>query len=66
MRFEIYKDKAGQFRWRLVAANGRIIADSAESYWNKGDCVSAVSAIKAGAAAAPVIDTTSAATGIRY
>ena len=29
---EIYKDKAGGWRWRIVSPNGRIIADSAESY----------------------------------
>src|SRR5262249_23176662 len=30
--FEIYKDKSGQFRWRLKANNGKIIADSGEGY----------------------------------
>lgn len=34
---EIYPDAAGEFRWRLVAANGRVIADSAESYTRQGD-----------------------------
>ncbi len=28
--FELYKDKAGEFRWRLQAENNEIIADSAE------------------------------------
>lgn len=31
-RLEIYKDNAGEFRWRLVAKNGRIIADCGEGY----------------------------------
>jgi hypothetical protein len=30
--FHTYKDNAGQWRWRLVAANGRIVADSSEGY----------------------------------
>lgn len=30
--FEFYEDKHGEYRWRLVAANGRIMADSAEGY----------------------------------
>lgn len=30
-RFQVYKAKDG-WRWRLLAANGAIIADSAESY----------------------------------
>lgn len=30
--FEIYQDKAGEWRWRYKAANGRIMADGAEGY----------------------------------
>ena len=29
---ETYEDREGDFRWRLVASNGRTIADSAEGY----------------------------------
>lgn len=29
---EYYQDAAGQYRWRLKSANGRIVADSAEGY----------------------------------
>jgi uncharacterized protein YegP (UPF0339 family) len=32
MRIEIYSDKAASFRWRLVASNGKTIADSGEGY----------------------------------
>jgi len=39
MEFIIYKDKNLQWRWRLVASNGRIVADSAEGYQNRGDCL---------------------------
>jgi uncharacterized protein YegP (UPF0339 family) len=28
----IYQDSSGEWRWRLVAKNGRIVADSAEGY----------------------------------
>lgn len=28
----IYEDEAGEFRWRLKARNGRIVADSGEGY----------------------------------
>ncbi len=37
-RVEIYRDKAGQWRWRAVARNGRILADSGEGYRRQGDC----------------------------
>ncbi|MFC5972216.1 HVO_2922 family protein [Halomarina salina] len=30
--FEVYEDRAGQFRWRLVHDNGNVIADSGEGY----------------------------------
>lgn len=29
---EVYKDGAGEFRWRIRAANGEIIASSGESF----------------------------------
>lgn len=31
-KFEIYQDAAGEYRWRLVAPNGKITADSGEAY----------------------------------
>ncbi len=30
--FVIYRDKAGEWRWRLFSANNRIVADSGEAY----------------------------------
>jgi len=36
--FEIYTDANGQYRWRLTAGNGEILADSGEGYHNKADC----------------------------
>lgn len=29
---ELYRDKAGEFRWRRKAGNGEIVADSGEGY----------------------------------
>ena len=31
-RFEVYRDRAGEWRWRLVHWNGNIVADSGEGY----------------------------------
>lgn len=31
-RFELFRDRAGEWRWRLVHDNGNIIADSGEGY----------------------------------
>lgn len=32
IRIRIYQDRAGEWRWRLKAANGKIVADSSEGY----------------------------------
>ena len=32
MTFEKYQDRAGKYRWRLLADNHRILAVSSESY----------------------------------
>lgn len=36
--FETYADKKGEFRWRARAANGEVMADSAEGYTREHDC----------------------------
>jgi uncharacterized protein YegP (UPF0339 family) len=45
-RFVKYRDTRMLWRWRLVANNGRIIADSAESYHNEGDCDRGIALVK--------------------
>lgn len=37
-RGEVFKDAAGQWRWRVRALNGNIVADSGEGYQNRIDC----------------------------
>jgi uncharacterized protein YegP (UPF0339 family) len=49
----MYKDAANYWRWRLKAENGRIIADSGESYHNEQDCLWAINLVK-GSSSAPV------------
>lgn len=39
-RWEIYKDKAGEWRWRKIASNGQIVGAATEGYRNKADCLS--------------------------
>lgn len=38
IHFEIFKDRAGEWRWRLRAANGQILATSSEGYEKLDDC----------------------------
>ena len=44
-KFEVYVDKAGEFRFRLKAKNGLIVAVS-EGYKEKPSCLSAIEKIK--------------------
>lgn len=54
MRYQIYRDVTGLFRWRLIAANNEIVA-SGESYTSKASCLHAVGLLKA-SQNAPVYD----------
>jgi uncharacterized protein YegP (UPF0339 family) len=56
MVFHIEKGSDG-FYWHLIAANGKIVAWSGESYHNKLDCQHGISLVK-GSFNAPVIDHT--------
>ena len=44
-KFVLYTDKKGQFRFRLKARNGEIIAVS-DSYENKADCISVIDRVR--------------------
>jgi uncharacterized protein YegP (UPF0339 family) len=44
--FRVYRDAAGEWRWRLVSGNGRIIADSGEGYQHRADCLHGVELVK--------------------
>lgn len=47
--FEVYQDSAGEWRWRLVAPNGNIIADSGEGYSSKQGAKRGIESVKKGA-----------------
>jgi uncharacterized protein YegP (UPF0339 family) len=44
--FQMYEDAAGEWRWRLVAGNDRIIADSGEGYRHRQDCLHGIEMVK--------------------
>ena len=54
-KFEINKDKAGKFRFNLIAANGEVIASS-EGYESKEACKNGIQSVKTNAASAEVVD----------
>lgn len=45
-RFELFEDQAGEWRWRLIAPNGNIIADSGEGYRSKQGARRGIDAVK--------------------
>jgi len=57
MRFELYRDSAGGWRWRLRSQNGNVVADSAEAYVRREDCEHGIDLVK-GSATAPIVDMT--------
>lgn len=56
-KFEIFKDKRGEFRFHLKAANGEVIASS-EGYTTKANAEKGIEAVKVNAPGASVADLT--------
>ena len=53
-KFEMYQDKAGEYRFRLKARNGEIIAVS-EGYTAKASCLNGIENVRKNAAEAEVV-----------
>ena len=53
-KFEVYMDKAGEFRFRLKARNGEIIA-TGESYKAKASCLNGIDSIRRNAPEAELV-----------
>ena len=54
-KFELYTDKAGEFRFRLKARNGEIIAVS-EGYKAKASCMNGIESVKKNAPEAQIVE----------
>lgn len=54
-KFEIYADKAGEFRFRLKAGNGQVIAVS-EGYSSKASCENGIESVKKNAVDAEIVE----------
>ncbi len=53
-KFEMYTDKAGEFRFRLKAKNGEVIA-TGEGYKTKANCLNGIESVKKNAPDAEVV-----------
>ncbi|QDT72744.1 YegP family protein [Lacipirellula limnantheis] len=47
MVYQVYADGVGEWRWRLKADNGNVLADSGEGYAKKIDCYAGINKVKA-------------------
>lgn len=54
-KFEVYTDKSGEFRFRLKASNGEIIA-TGEGYKAKASCLNGIESIKKNAPDAEITE----------
>jgi len=54
--FELYKDSAGEFRFRLRDSEGTLLASSGKGYKAKADCQKVIDAIRRDAAKAKLDD----------
>ena len=54
-KFEVYEDKGGEFRFRLKATNGQVIATS-EGYKAKASCLNGVESVKKNAVDADIVE----------
>ena len=50
-KFEIYKGREGDFRFRLRDSEGKVVASSAKGYANKNDCLQLIESVKKEASA---------------
>jgi uncharacterized protein len=46
MKFQMYQDKKGEWRWRLRHQNGNILAMSSEGYKAKDSCLKCIENVK--------------------
>jgi uncharacterized protein YegP (UPF0339 family) len=56
LEFDVYEDNAGEYRWRLLSANGNIVADSGEGYESRSGAQNAVERLRELVPEADVLD----------
>lgn len=54
-KFEVYKDNAGEFRFKLKAPNGEVIAVS-EGYSSKKSCMNGIESVIKNAPKATIVE----------
>lgn len=55
VKFEVFRTRHKQWRWRLRAKNGKLIATAGESFRRKCDCLASVGLVRGTDASVPVV-----------
>lgn len=55
-KLKVYRDRKGDWRWRLIATNGRILADCGQGYTRRTDAVNGAYLTEGALQASTVID----------
>ena len=56
VKFELYKDVKGEFRWRLIVSNGQIVATAGEGYKSKESAKAGIESVEKNAPVAEIED----------
>ncbi|MGC3995242.1 MAG: DUF1508 domain-containing protein [Propionicimonas sp.] len=54
--FELYADAKGEYRWRLKASNGQVIATGGQGYASKANARAGIESVKKNAGDAEVTE----------
>ena len=57
-RFEVYKDRQKQDRWRLRGPGGDAVAESSSAHNSKSDCLGDIGLVRSESAGAEILDPT--------
>jgi uncharacterized protein YegP (UPF0339 family) len=57
-KFEVYLDKAGLYRYRLIASNGESIVMSEDGYKSKSGCLGGIKSVATNAPTSEIVDET--------
>ncbi|GAA0899944.1 YegP family protein [Pseudonocardia zijingensis] len=57
-KFEVYKDRAGKYRFRLKASNGQVVA-TGEAYETKSSALKGCESVQKAADGAQIVETDS-------
>ena len=55
-KFEVYKDKKGEYRWSLKATNGQVIATGGEGYSSLAACKNGIESVRKNAPEAELVE----------